>query len=110
MNVWIFIGICGAFGAVAWVGFLIGHTKGFRAGDDFAANLHALSRKRPPVRVELRRSNGGYVFVVGQQWAHPDSEFVPELTSLRYENVLEADDAAKRFWPDCTPVMNRDHG
>ena len=108
-SIWLFVAVLAAFGCFARLIYSIAYNNGFRAGDD-AALVASLARKRPPVRVELRRHNGGYVFVVGQKWTSPEAEFTPEMTSNRFENVIEADDAAKRFWPDCQPTLNRDHG
>ena len=101
--------ICAAFAGFARLIYSIAYDKGFRAGDD-SAMVASLARKRPPVTVELRRHNGGYVFAVGQKWTSPDAKFAPEMTSDRFETVLEAEYAAKRFWPDCQPTLNRDHG
>ena len=108
--IWPYLALGATLSGFGWFLCYLAYNKGFREGDDFAASIHALSRKRPPVTVELRRHNGGYVFVVCQKWISRDAKFVPEMTSVRFETVLEAEDAAKRFWPDCQPRMNRDQG
>ena len=104
---WLWIAVCAAFGAIAWFSHTIGYDRGFRDGDDAADLIRTLARKRPPVLVRIERDTGGYVYVVGQKWLHPDAKFVPELRSGRFETVIEAHDAAKRFWPDCQPEMER---